>query len=73
MKTNHHRKNKSKGGHDYSSLNFMKRLKVGLGMDHDGGHRGSARDIREAKTHDRRKRRRIEKTSLIKESKLAEI
>lgn len=57
MKTNHRRTNKS-NGYDYSYLNFMKRWHVGLGMDHDGGHRGSAKDIKEVKTHDRRKKRR---------------
>jgi hypothetical protein len=59
MKTNHRRVNKAKGGFDYSTLNFMRRWRAGLGFsDHDGGHRGSARDIREIKDIRRRQERR---------------
>lgn len=58
MKTNHRRINKTKGGFDYSYLIFQKRWKLGLSMDHDGGHRGHAKDVKELKTHERRKERR---------------
>ncbi len=35
---------------DYSCIGYMRRRKQGIsGMDHDGGHRGNARDIREQK------------------------
>lgn len=56
---NPRRKNKrSNKCPDYSTLNFWRRFRVGLGADHDDGHRGSAEDIREVKTLDRRQKRR---------------
>jgi len=58
MKTNHRRNNPSKSGHNYSYLNYMRRQKYGLGYDHDGGHKGSARDIREIKAIQHRQERR---------------
>lgn len=58
MKTNHRRKNPPNSGFDYSSLVHRARWRVGLGMDHSGGHRGSAKDVKDVKTQDRRKRRR---------------
>ena len=58
MKTNHRRKNPNKSGHDYSYLNFMRRWRNGLSFDHDGGHKGSARDIREIKAIRHRQERR---------------
>lgn len=60
MKVNHRRKNPPDNGHDYAYLVYRARFKVGLGADHDGGHRGSAKDVKEAKTHYRRTRRRQE-------------
>jgi hypothetical protein len=57
MKTNHRRKNPT-NGFDYSALNMCARFRVGLGSSHDGGHRGSAKDIKEVKTLDRRQTRR---------------
>jgi hypothetical protein len=70
MKTNYRRKNPDTGGFDYSHLNYCARRRAGLSMDHDGGHKGSARDIKEAKTHYRRQRRCIEKREVL--SKLTE-
>lgn len=61
MKINHRRKNKGKylQGHDYSFLTYRARSRAGVqGMDHDGGHKGSAKDIREEKTLRRRQERR---------------
>ena len=57
MKTNHRRTNKS-NGYDYGYLEFCKRFKIGLGADHDNGRRGSAREIKQHKTLERRKKRR---------------
>lgn len=57
MKTNHRRKNPN-NGFDYSAQNMRARFRVGLSSAHDGGHRGSAKDIKEVKTIGRRKTRR---------------
>lgn len=68
MKTNHRRSQKcDTGGFNYSFMNFVRRFKRGLGADHDGGHRGSARDIREAKRQVTREERRKLDRQLSKE------
>lgn len=71
MKTNHRRINKS-NGFDYAHMNFVKRFKVGLGADHDGGHRGSAKDIKEVKTQNRRQARRKANNAVLKSLKESE-
>jgi hypothetical protein len=58
MKTNHRRKNPTKSGYDYSYLYAVKHSRFDGSHDYDGGHRGAARDIREAKTRMRRSDRR---------------
>ena len=43
---------------DYSLIGYMRRMKQGVpGMEHDGGHRGNARDVRESKKARGRERR----------------
>ncbi len=61
MKTNYRRKNPTTSGFDYAYLNYCARRRAGLSWDHDGGHKGSARDIREIKAIKRRQRRCAEK------------
>ncbi|MDU8350766.1 hypothetical protein RYA05_02540 [Pseudomonas syringae pv. actinidiae] len=58
MKTNHRRSKAKKGGFDYAHNMFVKRLRLGLGAAHDGGRRGSAKDIKALKTSMRRSARR---------------
>lgn len=67
MKTNHRRKNPPNSGFNYSVLVYRARTRVGLGADHDGGHRGSAKDVKEVKTTFRRIRRRVENRQVQKE------
>lgn len=62
-KKNPRRSGQRKAG-GYAHRMFAARFAVGLGADHDGGRRGSARDVREQKTQDRRKRRRAEDEAL---------
>lgn len=67
MKTNHRRKNPPNSGFDYSHLNYCARRNAGLSFDHDGGHKGSARDIREIKaTRRRQERRRLNELTEVK-------
>ena len=60
MKTNHRRKQPANESYDYGYAVFQARWRLGVGMDHDGGRRGHAKDVREAKTQERRQRRRKE-------------
>jgi hypothetical protein len=51
---------KDSGGPNYSIMGYLARLRHGVeGMEHDGGHRGNAKDIKEAKTARKRTERRI--------------
>ena len=51
---------KESGGPDYSRMGYAARIRHGAeGMEHDGGHRGNAKDIKEAKTARKRTERRI--------------
>lgn len=51
---------KESGGPNYSTLGYRARSRQGVsGMEHDGGHRGSAKDIKETKTARKRTDRRI--------------
>lgn len=60
-KKNPRRKGQKKAG-DHARRMWQAQVKAGLGYsDHDGGRRGSAKDVREAKTIRRRQRRRKEK------------
>lgn len=52
-----HTRKKVQPQFNYGRNIAFKLLKAGLGADHDNGHRGAAKTVREAKTHDRRKRR----------------
>ena len=58
-KKNPRRKGQKKAG-DHSAKMMQARWKAGIGYSHDGGRRGSAKDVREAKTIRRRQRRRKE-------------
>lgn len=69
MKTNHRRKSPAGSGHNYSYLNYVARMRAGVEMEHDGGHKGSAKDIREIKAIRRRpERRRLNKLETINEN-----
>jgi hypothetical protein len=49
---------KDTGGPNYSLMNYRRRQATGTeGMEHDGGHRGSAKDVRETNTARVRTRR----------------
>lgn len=51
---------KESGGPNYSYMGYVARTRHGVeGMEHDGGHRGNARDIRETKKFRRRTSRRV--------------
>lgn len=51
---------KESGGPNYSVMGYLARRRHGAhGMEHDGGHRGNAQDIKEAKTARKRTERRI--------------
>lgn len=51
---------KPSGGPNYSVMGYLARRRHGVnGMEHDGGHRGNARDIRETKTARKRTDRRV--------------
>jgi hypothetical protein len=51
---------KESGGPNYSLMGYRARMKHGVpGMDHDSGHRGNAKDIREVKTARKRTERRV--------------
>lgn len=51
---------KESGGPNYSVMGYLARVRQGVpGMEHDGGHRGNSRDIKEAKTARKRTERRI--------------
>lgn len=68
MKTNHRRKKPKGESFDYRYKMFCSRMKQGVqGMDHDGGRRGSAKDVREQKTIEVRKARRKHERNLRKE------
>lgn len=68
MKTNHRRKSPEGESFDYRWAMFHSRNAHGLGFsDHDGGRRGSAKDVREQKTHEVRQRRRKEGRATRKE------
>lgn len=68
MKTNHRRKKPVGESFDYRNKMYQTQVAHGLGYsDHDGGRRGSAKDVREAKTHEVRKTRRKHDRDLKKE------
>ena len=76
MKTNHRRQNKGKYlvGYDYGHLNFIAQAKAGLGYDHDGGHKGAARDRREQKAiRHRQERRKLNKLAQEDTGEVAEL
>ena len=51
---------KESGGPNYSIMGYLARSRHGVsGMEHDGGHRGNAKDIKETKTARKRTDRRI--------------
>lgn len=51
---------KESGGPNYSRMGYLARLRHGVsGMEHQGGHRGNAKDIRETKTGRKRTERRV--------------
>jgi hypothetical protein len=51
---------KEAGGPNYSYLGYTARTRHGVeGMEHDKGHRGNAKDIKETKTARKRTQRRI--------------
>ena len=51
---------KESGGPNYSVMGYVARSLHGVsGMEHDGGHRGNAKDIKETKTARKRTDRRI--------------
>lgn len=58
MKTNHRRKQPENESFDYGYRVFQTRWRMGLGMDHEHGRRGHAKDVKDAKTYYRRQRRR---------------
>ncbi len=56
---------KASGGPNYARMGYLARLRHGVpGMEHDGGHRGNARDIKEEKTARKRTERRIANRSV---------
>lgn len=60
---------KESGGPDYSYMGYVARQRHGVkGMDHDGGHRGNARDIKEAKTARKRTKRRVANVETMREA-----
>jgi hypothetical protein len=51
---------KDSGGPNYSVMGYLARMRHGVeGMEHDGGHRGNAKDIKETKTARKRTQRRV--------------
>ena len=51
---------KESGGPNYSRMGYVARIRHGVsGMEHDGGHRGNAKDIKETKTARKRTERRV--------------
>lgn len=51
---------KESGGPNYSVMGYLARVRHGVvGMEHDGGHRGNAKDIKETKTARKRTERRV--------------
>lgn len=60
MKANTHRPKHTNDSKDHRHAMFVARFKYGLSADHNGGRRGSAKDLKETKTQMRRQRRRKE-------------
>lgn len=51
---------KESGGPNYSLMGYLARVRHGVSqMEHDGGHRGNAKDIKETKTARKRTERRV--------------
>lgn len=51
---------KESGGPNYSIMGYLARGRHGVpGMEHDGGHQGNAKDIKETKTARKRTERRV--------------
>jgi hypothetical protein len=58
---------KESGGPSYSTMGYLARIRHGVpGMEHDGGHRGNAADIKQAKTARKRAERRSLNTAACK-------
>ncbi len=58
---------KPSGAPNYSYMGYVARTRHGVeGMEHDGGHRGNARDIRETKALRRRISRRVANNLVLK-------
>lgn len=58
---------KPTGAPNYSVMGYLARMRHGVeGMEHDNGHRGNAKDIKETKTARKRTDRRIANRSVLK-------
>lgn len=59
---------KESGGPNYSLMGYIARMRNGVeGMEHDNGHRGNAKDIKEAKTFRKRTERRVANNAVLRE------